>query len=163
MLKRELFQYKKKFIREIFLILFISILAGFVYNGISEHQIPLIYEPFVIESGDRLTLSQVQIIHKHKEALFIDAREKEEYEAGHIPDAINIPASSGRSKKIELLDQIPKNLQIIVYCDNLQCHFAERLAKEMQYMKFNSVAVFEGGWDAWISMDKPEVVGSDTR
>lgn len=146
--------YKKnKFIKEISIILFISILAGFTYNGISDQQIPLIYEPFIVESGSTLSISDARRINKYKSALFIDARIKEDFNAGHIPDAINIPANLSRSNKIELLEQLPKNLQIIVYCENPQCHFAERMAKEMQYMKFKSVIVFDGGWDVWNSTE----------
>lgn len=152
MLKTKLFNNKKKYLREILIIFLISILVGFAYNEISEQQLPLIYKPFKIEGGRKLSLTDVQRIHKQRNALFIDARIKEEYNAGHIPDAINIPANLNRSKKIDLWDEIPKNLQIIIYCEDPQCHFAERLAKEMQYMKFTSVVVFDGGWDAWNSI-----------
>ena len=153
MSKIKVLHKKVKFIKEISIILFISILAGFTYNGISDQQIPLLYKPFIVESGSTLSISDARMIHKYKSALFIDARIKEEFDAGHIPDAINIPANLGRSDKIKLLEQLPKNLQIIVYCENPQCHFAERMAKEMHYMKFKSVVVFNGGWDAWNSTE----------
>ncbi len=147
----EVLNQKKRIIKEIMIMVSISVLTGFVYNCISEQQIPLIYHPNIIENDKILSLSEIKIIYKNKEALFIDTRIVEEFEAGHIPDAVNIPSGLERSKKIELLNQIPRDLQIIVYCENPQCNMAERLAKEMQYLKFTSVAVFEGGWDEWNS------------
>ena len=137
--------------KETIIIVFISVLSALILNSVSEQQIPFIYHPYTFAQDRQLTIDDIKRIHKNKEALFIDARSVEEYQEGHIPDAINIPAGMGRTKKMEMLNQIPKDLQIIVYCEDSQCHMAERLAKGMQYLKFASVTVFEGGWKEWCS------------
>lgn len=142
---------KKRLLKEIIFILFIAILFGLTYNSFSEQKISLIYKPFVLKDNSNLTIKDIRIIHKQKDALFIDTRDKDEYEAGHIPDAVNIPAGMARSKKMEILNQLPKDIQIITYCANPNCHIAERLAGEIQFLKFKSVTVFKGGWEAWQS------------
>jgi len=151
---------RNRFIKEITIIIFISILLGIIYNTFSEHGLPLLYKPLDIKTGSLLSFEEVQSVYKQKDALFIDAREKSEFEEGHIPDALNIPAGMGRSKKMALLNQIPKNLRIIIYCSNPDCHQAHRLAKEMQYLDFTSVSVFEGGWEAWLEEHGPVSGGS---
>jgi rhodanese-related sulfurtransferase len=151
MIAKELVKLKKTIIKEIIIIVFISITASLIYNSVSKQQISIIYHPFRIENDKQLTFSDIKRIHKNKEALFIDARTVEEYEEGHIPDAVNIPVGLERSKKMEMLNQLSKDLQIIVYCEDPQCSVAERLAKEMQYLKFKYIAVYEGGWDEWNS------------
>ena len=146
---KEILNQKNKILKEIVIIVSISILTGLIYNSINDQQIPIIFHPYIFGNDNQLTIAEIKNIHKNKEALFIDARTIEEYKEGHIPGAINIPAGLVRIKKMDMLNQIPKDLQIIVYCEDSQCHMADRLAKEMQYLKFTSVTVFRGGWEEW--------------
>ena len=146
---KEVLNQENNILKEMIIIVSISILAALLFNFVNEQRIPVLYHPYVFDDDEELSLEDVKIIYKHKEALFIDARTAEEYQEGHIPDAINIPADFGRTQKMEMLNKIPKGLQIIVYCENAQCYMAERLAKEMQYLKYTSVAVFKGGWEEW--------------
>lgn len=147
-------QNKNRVLIELVVTLSLSMAAGLIFNAFRDQTVPLFYESSQIKSNDELTLAVVRTIYRQKEALFIDARKKTDYETGHIPGAINIPVNLGRSEKVELLNGISKDLKIIVYCENVQCQFADRLAREMQYMKFKSVAVFKGGWTAWNSNPK---------
>ncbi|MEJ2545376.1 MAG: rhodanese-like domain-containing protein [Calditrichaceae bacterium] len=148
---KEILKDKSVIIKEVIIIIFISILAALVFNYVNEQQIAILYHPYKFDNDKQLTVAQIKKIHKHKEVLFIDARTEDEYKSGHIPDAINIPADMGRSAKMEMLSKIPKDLHVIVYCENAQCNMAERLAKEMQYLKYTSVTVFKGGWEEWNS------------
>jgi rhodanese-related sulfurtransferase len=146
---KEILNNKSKHVKEMSIIVFAAVILGFLYNSFSEQKVPLIYKPFAPKSGSMLTVQEVNLIYKQKDALFIDARDKEEYEAGHIPGALNIPAGLGRTKKMALLNKLPKDIRIVVYCSNAACHKARRLAKEMLFLKFSSISVFEGGWETW--------------
>ena len=44
------------------------------------------------------------------DAILVDMREKDEYEAGHIPEAVNVPLSA--IQKVGL----PKSAPLFVYC-----------------------------------------------
>lgn len=46
--------------------------------------------------------------------LLLDVRDQADYDAGHIPGAVNFPAAKLASQQVEL----PKNKQIIVYCNS---------------------------------------------
>ena len=67
-----------------------------------------------IESG-KVTCSQMKVVKKQENARLIDVRTKEEYDEGHLRDAINIPYEEvvdGVSK----LENVNYDTPIIVYC-----------------------------------------------
>ena len=51
-----------------------------------------------------------------KDAFIIDAREEDEWEAGHITNAVNIPLSQFRDR----LDEIPTDQPVYVHCRTAQ-------------------------------------------
>ncbi|MDP8098665.1 FAD-dependent oxidoreductase [Pasteurella atlantica] len=65
-------------------------------------------------NGDyqQVRLPEIRRIVENKEALIIDCREENEYNAGHIIGAINIPLSQFRNR----LDEIPKDRPVICHC-----------------------------------------------
>ncbi len=46
------------------------------------------------------------------DAFIVDVRRKDEYAAGHLPEAVNIPVTELRERYVE----IPRNRNIVVYC-----------------------------------------------
>ncbi|MSN96039.1 rhodanese-like domain-containing protein [Campylobacter sp. FMV-PI01] len=65
---------------------------------------------------DGETLSKIQADNKEKEKiLLIDVRSKEEYDAGHLKHAINIPFAELESRMDEL--EPYKNKDIVFYCN----------------------------------------------
>lgn len=51
-----------------------------------------------------------------KDAFIIDAREPNEYQAGHIINAVNIPLSQFRQR----LDEIPTDIPVYIHCQSSQ-------------------------------------------
>jgi NADPH-dependent 2,4-dienoyl-CoA reductase/sulfur reductase-like enzyme/rhodanese-related sulfurtransferase len=81
--------------------------------------------------------------------LLIDVRRKEEYEAGSIGDAINIPLDELRSR----LNEIPKDRPIYLYCEaGLRGYLAQRIIRQNGYA---NVANLSGGYLLWknVSME----------
>lgn len=74
---------------------------------------------------------------------FIDVRKPEEFAAGHIDGARNIPVDDLDKK----LDDLDRNKMTILYCKaGKRClRAAEILSKE----KFEDVLVLQGGYDAF--------------
>jgi len=130
-------------------ILFLSIISAFIYNLFSVNPLPLLHKPIKLEARSYLSVEQSKELFVKHEAVFIDARKSDEYEAGHIKDAVNIPAQLSRSEKLEKLSNISKDRNIIVYCGNPLCNSAERLAGEMKFMGYKHVAIFIDGWESW--------------
>jgi len=70
-----------------------------------------------------------EIMQKPGDYVVVDVREREEYDAGHIPNAVLVPLSDlEKTAKIKLPD---KNKELLIYCRSGRRSkiAAERLAK----------------------------------
>ena len=73
----------------------------------------------------------------------IDVREPEEFEAGHIPGAINIPRGT-----LEFSNLLSNRRQTVVLYSNT--HQRSVLSvKNLKLMKYGDVKVLEGGFEYW--------------
>jgi thiosulfate sulfurtransferase len=75
---------------------------------------------------------------------FLDVREADEFAAGHIPVAVNIPHEDVAS----LADQLPRDQTIVLYCIH-SAHRAPQAAQTLGALGFTNVYVLEGGIVAW--------------
>lgn len=66
---------------------------------------------------DVKTISLTQAAKDYQKGILLDVRPTDEYHAGHIQTAINIPLDSLKDN----LDHLPKNQPIIVYCRGRLC------------------------------------------
>lgn len=75
--------------------------------------------------------------------LLIDVRRKDEFEAGNIEGAINIPVDELRSR----LNEIPQNKKLYIYCEaGLRGYLAQRILRQNGY---EAVANLSGGYYLW--------------
>lgn len=78
---------------------------------------------------------------------FIDARDVNDYNAGHIQGAMNLPFHEIDKYK-DVLDGLPKDQVYITYC-SAACDVSIDLAYKMAHMGFKKLYIFHGGWDEW--------------
>ena len=79
--------------------------------------------------------------------IFVDARDLEYYQEGHISGAWN---SDNFSELIFKLDSLQrKDESIVTYCDGDECGSSEDLAYDLQDAGFTKLFVFVGGWSEW--------------
>lgn len=81
---------------------------------------------------------------KKRDFLFIDVRRPDEYKAGHLPGAVNIPYDQVEDRKKE----IPLDGPVIFYC-TVSSWRAPYAANVMADAGRNNVYVLEGGASAW--------------
>ena len=87
--------------------------------------------------------------------LLIDVREADEFHAGHIPGAVNIPRGILEFKLTNDPALEDRGLNIVIYCKNSgRSALSAKAMKEMGYIHVQSIA---GGIDAWQEADKPVV------
>jgi rhodanese-related sulfurtransferase len=88
-----------------------------------------------------------------RNALFIDARNKEEYDSVHVKDAICIPYVDFKNKsvpdRIDIMKRYNKDGIIVVYCRGDKCEMSIDLAYEIAKLGFNSVSIYRGGIKEW--------------
>jgi NADPH-dependent 2,4-dienoyl-CoA reductase/sulfur reductase-like enzyme/rhodanese-related sulfurtransferase len=85
-------------------------------------------------------------LNKINEAgILIDVRRADEYAAGKIANAINIPVDEIRDR----INEIPKEKQIFIYCEaGLRGYLAQRILKQNG---FDQVSNLSGGYFLWKS------------
>ncbi|MFC4261109.1 rhodanese-like domain-containing protein [Marinobacter lacisalsi] len=87
--------------------------------------------------------------------LLIDVREPEEYHAGHLPGAINIPRGLLEFKLSNDPALEDRNLNLVIYCKNSgRSALSAKVMKEMGYIHVQSIA---GGIEAWEAEGMPLV------
>jgi len=85
------------------------------------------------------------------EIQLVDVRTQEEFQAGHIKDALNIDIKQANFKS--KLSSFDKNKPILVYCrSGKRSSDAAEILKEMGFTKIVSL---EGGMIAWEEADLP--------
>jgi rhodanese-related sulfurtransferase len=114
------------------------------------------------EGGDAgpmaLDLSQALELFEGGGAVFVDARIPDEFVAGHIPGAFNLPYDDLGSH-LDVLNYLPDDSLVITYCDGSECALSLELADELTAMGFGQVRVFFGGWEQWVEAGHPAEEG----
>ena len=80
---------------------------------------------------------------EHDEVNVVDVRAAEDYAAGHIPGAVNLPKDQWPT-----LTGLRKDKTNVVYCYSHVCHLAAEAAVEFAAKGF-PVMELEGGWRWW--------------
>lgn len=99
-------------------------------------------------SGAVSPSTAVQMMN-HQHAVLVDIRQADAYQAGHIPQARNIPTAEFDKKAASL----PKNKPIILVCDLGRSAFGA--AKQLRALGLTEVTVLEGGMRAWSTAGLP--------
>lgn len=88
-------------------------------------------------------------------ARVIDARRKDEYDAGHIPGAILFDYFDMGTYRDQVLAVLSNEFEIMVYCSEPTCDDSELLAKELYALGFTKLLVFKGGFEEWSAAGFP--------
>jgi rhodanese-related sulfurtransferase len=92
-------------------------------------------------------------------ALLLDVRDSQEYEAGHIIEARNLPAAE-LGAKAETLKKY-KEKPVIVYCESGAASGAA--ARTLRDSGFNKVVTLRGGLQSWRQDNLPLVKGAPRK
>ncbi len=84
--------------------------------------------------------------------MLIDVREADEFHAGHIPGAINIPRGLLEFKLSNEPELAQRDQKLVLYCKNSgRAALAACSLKDMGYLHVLSI---EGGFEAWSAANK---------
>ena len=183
-----------KTVKQILIIIIISVLFGLTANAINPKGVPLILEKNIyaldttkqkkVKDGfindpfdtstkkvnsnmlgsetkknkqgfidpENITLELAKNLFD-RNALFVDARKKEEFDSVHVKNAINIPYEEFREKslndKMEVMKKYNKEGIIVVYCKGDKCEVSIDMAYEIAKLGFSSVNIYRGGIKEW--------------
>ena len=101
---------------------------------------------------DEVSLDAAEMLMREADAV-IDVREPDEYQAGHIPGAINIPRGLLEFRLSNSPELAARDLNLMLYCKTSgRAALAARAMHDMGYLQVQSIA---GGFDAWVAAGKP--------
>ena len=150
-------------IGQIIVITITSIVLSLILNVVRPDGIPLLAKELAVAEEIEydaateprllaITLEQALDLYQ-KGTVFVDAREPEYYQEGHIRGAWNFPFFLELVFKLDSLQG--KDAPLVIYCSGDECGSSEDLAYELQAEGFNNLLVFKGGWTAWNISEHP--------
>jgi rhodanese-related sulfurtransferase len=90
---------------------------------------------------------------------FIDARPADEFNELHVPKALNITPGMVEAGLADKVANLPRDREIVVYCGQVSCDLALKVAEKLQSMGFTRVLAFMGGFRAWDEAGYPADTG----
>tara|TARA_B110000503_G_C7112910_1_gene398983 strand:+ start:290 stop:790 length:501 start_codon:yes stop_codon:yes gene_type:complete len=94
----------------------------------------------------------VNEVKDKKEVVFVDARERKEFDVSHIKGAIFVGYDS---LDLSAMKKVNKNKEVIVYCS--VGYRSEKVSEKLEEMGFKNVSNLYGGIFEWKNQDQPLV------
>jgi len=91
---------------------------------------------------------------KNGSVALLDVRPEEEFDAGHLPRAINIPLDQLEA----MLDQLPRDREIVAYCRGPYCVLSHKAVQRLRKLGYQ-VRRFEEGFPEWRAAGLPVMGG----
>ncbi|MCX6155908.1 MAG: rhodanese-like domain-containing protein [Candidatus Kapabacteria bacterium] len=115
-----------------------------------------------IPDANKPTLSEYKIVSYQQllkiignpNFVMIDARQAESYNLGHIANALNIYPLGSDIEFMPKVMSLPRDKNILIYCDGGACELSHDLAKILIDAHFSNIFIYTGGWEEWIKMVK---------
>jgi len=145
------------YVKQVFFILVLGTLLGFVFNRFSPSGISITeFNPVTnnkeeasLENMPTMDLAEAFAYFQEESAVFVDSRPPELFSQGRIEGAFNLPEKEFNTYLPEFLDTIPPDETLIVYCDGQDCLSSLQVAHFLRDAGFTNILVFYGGWQEW--------------
>lgn len=102
--------------------------------------------------GGFLSKVKVEDIPKLMQAdgiTIVDARSPQDFTAGHLENAINIPPNSSQEQCEKALADVSASNRILLYCQSNGCPYSEIVARKLIALGHSNILYFRDGWIAW--------------
>ncbi len=154
--------------KEALIIILIAAVLALLVNAVSPSRIPYLGQyrdlhsddgpvvPPTSEPGDPpfIAIDVAELDFSMKAAVFIDAREIDEFECGTIPGALNIPFDCLPEGDLgpyfdSCLAGLGRGTRLVTFCSGEECDLSLHLARNMQAVGYSNLAIFFGGAREW--------------
>ena len=106
-----------------------------------------------------VTLAQAYALFQPGQALFIDARPADEFHELRVPKSLNITPDQVSAGVAEKVAGLARDREIVVYCGQVSCDLALKVAEKLQSLGFSRVTAYIGGFRAWDEAGYPADTG----
>ena len=149
-------------------IIFISGAIGLAVNGFRPDGIPWVEHWQQKILNEQLTgglpavsLKEAREAYEGGHALFVDARDPDFFEGGHIPGAVNLPVKDFDRLFPTLHERLLAAPRIITYCDGANCEMSVELTEKLLFAGLEYVEIFTGGIQQWKAGGQPVASNAD--
>jgi rhodanese-related sulfurtransferase len=143
-------------------ILLLGSLLGLSVNSIRQGSLPLIkkWSPktqLSLDSEDSITISldEAEALYCSQGAIFLDARSRELYTEAHIQGALSLPWDDYETYYARIMEGLPFDTPIVVYCDGVGCGLSRDLALALLDKGYTNVRVLPNAWALWQRRNLP--------
>jgi rhodanese-related sulfurtransferase len=133
---------------------------SFSRNGIDPFKPPV--KPALVNGTNEAHAEGITMITIEEARRFVgsrkvvlDARTREQYEAGHLPGAILLDCYDIGRYLDGVLPLLSPDQEIMIYCESATCDASELLARELYSLGFKRLVVYKGGFDEWLAAGMP--------
>jgi rhodanese-related sulfurtransferase len=134
---------------------------GLLVNAVSPKGIPLITPPKKAPKADEfIPLEKARQLWSDGGGFFIDARKPEDFQAGHILNALNLPEEEFGEYFPKIAPMLSPESSIVVYCDGTECELSHRLQSQLRQQGYTNVHIIFNGWTLWSKAGYPVESGT---
>jgi rhodanese-related sulfurtransferase len=108
---------------------------------------------------EEIPLQEAWSLSQAGRALFVDARDPASFYEGHIKGALNVPPGEAGRYLEEIRTLSRAGLEVITYCDGVDCPLSTELARSLQQSGVPSARVLVDGWGRWRQAGYPTEKG----
>jgi rhodanese-related sulfurtransferase len=139
---------------------FVGVFLGLASNLVSPKRIAWVTPPKKQVSADEyLPLAKAHEWWSGGAAVFLDARAPEDYQAGHIGNAVNLPALAYEQHFPAVAPLLSAEAPIVVYCDGIECELSHRVAGTLRQQGYTNLHILLNGWTVWRDAGHPTQTG----
>lgn len=143
-------------------ILVLSLGLGLAWNQVSPVGIPLVQHPLETpppgQPGGYLPVEEAAKLWREGATLFLDARDPADYEAGHIGNAMNLPAQSFDRHFPTIAPMLTRQSAMVLYCDGVECELGSRLRDSLRSLGYTNTHLLLNGWTEWRAAGLPVTI-----
>lgn len=131
-----------------------------LYQVNAQHNLNQLLKNYNSGAVPYISVQELRMYQLNSEIIVLDAREREEFQVSHLPDAI---FAGYDSFDVSVLDTIPKDRKIAVYC-SLGIR-SENIAERISQKGFSKVKNLYGGIIEWKNENFPVIdsLGKETQ
>lgn len=112
-----------------------------------------------IITGPDITIPQAFRLFSANTA-FVDARRRDEFEAGHVQNAFWMPADAlTGGKRSEAMDFLVPDQPVVIYCGGGECDASKNVAALLQQGGFTQCLIMTDGYPGWVAAGHPTATG----
>ena len=135
---------RSRIVRQASALLALALLPGAAQALYMRERVPWRRRP----PADEVAVTQTRVWGR--EILWVDARPKEDFSAGHIPGAVPLSAEDWDEELPAMLNQWTPERKVVVYCSAKSCDASREIARRLRdEAGLKIVFVLRGGWEAW--------------